>query len=71
MKVAQRAVKWVIIITIIVITLKDFSIKINPDAMLTIKIEKLQFDFTNLEYIDIEIKKFIWVLENTKTIHKL
>ena len=71
MKVAQRAVKWVIIITIIVITLKDFSIKINPDAMPTIKIEKLQFDFTNLEYFDIEIKKFIWVLENTKIIHKL
>ena len=71
MKVTQRAVKWVIVITIIVITLKDFSIKINPDAMLTIKIEKLQFDFTNLEYIDIEIKKFIWVLENTKIIHKL
>ena len=71
MKVTQRAVKWVIIITIIVITLKDFSININPDAMLTIKIEKLQFDFTNLEYIDIEIKKIIWVLENTKIIHKL
>ena len=43
-------------IIIIVITIKDFSVHINPDAMLTIKIEKLQLDFTNLEYINIEIK---------------
>ena len=55
---------------IIIITSKDFSVRIYSDAMVKIKIEKVQLDFTNLEYIDIDAKKFIWVLEEANIIHK-
>ena len=47
MKVTQQAAKRIIII----ITLKDFSVHINPDAKLTTKIEQLQLDFFKGAYI--------------------
>ena len=47
MKVTQQAAKRIIII----ITLKDFSVHINPGAKLTTKIEQLQLYFTKGAYI--------------------
>ena len=52
MKVTQQTAKQIIIIK----TLKDFSVHINPDAKLTTKIEQLQLNSTNFVYIDIKIK---------------